>query len=155
MHPHQLPRNRRAGLAALCMAALLVLGGCQPQPGAKPHLADSWYIQLSGTVDTTQPARVFDVDGFDTTAATVATLHAEGKLVVCYLDVGSVESYRPDYPDFAAVPVRTQPRVARRAVARHPAPRRRRADWPDAPPAPRRRGSTCAGARASMPSTPT
>ncbi len=82
---------------ALCVSAFLVLSGCLPQPGAKPRLADSWYIQLTGTVDTTQPARVYDVDGFDTSAATVATLHAEGKLVVCYLDVGSVESYRPDY----------------------------------------------------------
>ena len=102
MRPHpELPTSTRAGLVALGVAALLVLGGCQPQPGAMPRLADSWYIQLSGTVDTTQPARVYDVDGFDTSAATVATLHAEGKLVVCYLDVGSVESYRPDFADFA------------------------------------------------------
>jgi len=101
MRPHRLPLARRSVLAALSVAALLVLGGCLPQPGARPQLADSWYIQLSGTIDQTQPARVYDVDGFDTDAATVAALHAKGKLVVCYLDVGSIEDYRPDYAAFA------------------------------------------------------
>ena len=34
------------------------------------------------------------VDGFETSAAEVAALHAQGKHVVCYVDVGTAESFR-------------------------------------------------------------
>jgi hypothetical protein len=39
---------------------------------------------------------VYDLDGFDTPAATVAALHALGDLVICYIDVGTAENWRPD-----------------------------------------------------------
>ncbi len=45
-------------------------------------------------------AAVYDVDGFDTSAAEVAALHAEGKRVICYIDVGTWENWRPDAKDF-------------------------------------------------------
>ena len=34
------------------------------------------------------------------TAATVAALHAQGKRVICYVNVGASESFRPDYAQF-------------------------------------------------------
>ncbi|MHB1837275.1 MAG: endo alpha-1,4 polygalactosaminidase, partial [Solirubrobacteraceae bacterium] len=43
---------------------------------------------------------VTDVDGFDTSAATVARLHALGQHVVCYIDVGTWENWRPDARHF-------------------------------------------------------
>jgi hypothetical protein len=43
---------------------------------------------------------VYDIDGFDNTAADVAALHALGKKVICYIEVGAAESYRPDYAQF-------------------------------------------------------
>jgi hypothetical protein len=55
-----------------------------------------WQWQLQGKVDAAVPACVFDVDGFETPRATVAALHRSGRVAVCYLDVGSWESYRPD-----------------------------------------------------------
>jgi hypothetical protein len=55
-----------------------------------------WQWQLQGKVDTGVPACVFDVDGFETPRATVTTLHRRGRVAICYLDVGSWESYRPD-----------------------------------------------------------
>ena len=61
-----------------------------------------------GTGDTTasgSPATapaVYDIDGFDNTAADVAALHALGKKVICYVEVGAAESYRPDYAQFPA-----------------------------------------------------
>jgi hypothetical protein len=61
-----------------------------------------------GTGDTTyqnMPAAnplVYDIDGFDNTAADVAALHALGKKVICYIEVGAAESYRPDYGQFPA-----------------------------------------------------
>ena len=41
-------------------------------------------------------ASIYDVDGFDTSAAQVARLHARGTRVVCYIDVGTWEDWRPD-----------------------------------------------------------
>jgi hypothetical protein len=63
----------------------------------------SWQWQLSGTVNTSVAAAVFDVDGFDTKASTVATLHVKGARVICYLDVGGAEPDRPDYAQFPKV----------------------------------------------------
>ncbi|HSR95326.1 MAG TPA: endo alpha-1,4 polygalactosaminidase [Solirubrobacterales bacterium] len=63
----------------------------QPAPTTEP-----WQWQLQGTVDTSIDAAVYDVDGFETPARTVRQLHRQGRKVVCYLDVGSWESYRPD-----------------------------------------------------------
>ena len=45
---------------------------------------------------------VYDIDGFDNTAATVSALHAAGDHVVCYIEVGAAENYRPDYSLFPA-----------------------------------------------------
>jgi hypothetical protein len=43
---------------------------------------------------------VYDIDGFDNPASTVWTLHGMGKKVVCYIEVGAAETYRPDYNKF-------------------------------------------------------
>jgi hypothetical protein len=59
-----------------------------------------WQWQLQGRVDSGVPACFFDVDGFETPAATVAALHRSGRVAICYLDVGSWESYRPDAARF-------------------------------------------------------
>ncbi|HET7509734.1 MAG TPA: endo alpha-1,4 polygalactosaminidase [Solirubrobacterales bacterium] len=59
-----------------------------------------WQWQLQGKIDTSVPACVFDVDGFETPRATVAALHRSGRVAICYLDVGSWESYRPDAKRF-------------------------------------------------------
>jgi hypothetical protein len=45
---------------------------------------------------------VYDIDGFTNPAATVAALHARGDKVICYIEVGAAESYRPDYRQFPA-----------------------------------------------------
>jgi hypothetical protein len=60
----------------------------------------AWQWQLQGKVDTNVPACVDEVDGFETSKATVAKLHENGVRVICYLDVGSWEEYRPDQGEF-------------------------------------------------------
>jgi hypothetical protein len=67
-----------------------------PTPGM------TWQWQLTGTIDQTVDAQMFDVDLFDTPAATVAALHAAGRRVVCYLSAGTFESWRPDASLFPA-----------------------------------------------------
>jgi hypothetical protein len=66
------------------------------QPPAHP----TWYWQLQGKIDSSRAAAVFDVDGFDTPAREVRRLHAAGRHVVCYIDVGTWERWRPDAKGF-------------------------------------------------------
>jgi hypothetical protein len=67
----------------------------QPKPTSAP-----WQWQLQGKIDTSVPASVYEVDGFDTPASTVRRLHRQGRKVICYLDVGIWESYRSDRAQF-------------------------------------------------------
>lgn len=94
-------RRSLALLAAVVMAVLLVGSPVHAATMWTPtgHIA-SWQWQLSGTVNASVQAAVFDVDGFDTTAPTVAALHAKGAKTICYLDVGGAEPGRPDYGQF-------------------------------------------------------
>jgi len=43
---------------------------------------------------------VYDIDGQGATAADVAAIHAAGAIAVCYVDVGTLENFRPDYSQF-------------------------------------------------------
>ncbi len=61
-----------------------------PKPGV------TWQWQLTGNLDTSVDARMFDIDLFTTPAATIEKLHAAGKIVVCYFSGGSYEPGRPD-----------------------------------------------------------
>ncbi len=67
-----------------------------------PPAVSSWQWQLTGTIDQTVAAQMFDVDLFDTPASTVASLHALGHKVVCYVSAGSFENWRPDAAQFPA-----------------------------------------------------
>lgn len=45
-------------------------------------------------------AKVYDIDGFENSAAIVRGLHARGRKAICYIDAGAYESYRPDASKF-------------------------------------------------------
>ena len=66
----------------------------------RPAQATTWQWQLTGTVDTTVDAQMFDIDLFDNSASVVNTLHGQGRKVVCYMSAGSWEDWRPDAGDF-------------------------------------------------------
>ncbi|MDX6589799.1 MAG: hypothetical protein QOI84_1073 [Solirubrobacterales bacterium] len=91
---------------ALCAAVLVLLLPSEPASAGqrwlpKPTTA-AWQWQLQGKIDTSINAGVYEVDGFETPAKTVAKLHRLGRRAICYLDVGSWESFRPDasrFPD--------------------------------------------------------
>jgi hypothetical protein len=55
-----------------------------------------WQWQLQGAIDLSIGAEVYDVDGFETPKSVVERLHRLHRRAICYLDVGSWESYRPD-----------------------------------------------------------
>lgn len=75
-----------------------------PSSGAawKPALTDSFQWLLGAPFDTSENASVYDVDGFNTTAADIAQLHGMGRHAVCYIEAGAYENYRSDASAFPA-----------------------------------------------------
>jgi len=78
-----------------------------------PPLATTWQWQLTPdanatTINTSVVADMYDIDGFDNTAATVATLHslpgtaAAHRSVLCYFSAGTLENWRSDAGSFPA-----------------------------------------------------
>jgi hypothetical protein len=107
------PTFRTSAAAALALIALLLLSarGAHASPGCAAGESGAgrwrpapttapWQWQLQGRIDTGIKACVYDVDGFETPRRTVDLLHHRGARVICYLDVGSWESYRPDRDQF-------------------------------------------------------
>lgn len=68
----------------------------------KPAISTPWQWQITGTVDQTVPVTMYDIDLFDNSAAVVASLHAQGRKVVCYMSAGTWENWRPDASSFPA-----------------------------------------------------
>ncbi len=65
-----------------------------PAPGT------AWQWQLTDPVDTSVDVPVYDVDSTYTSAATVAALHSMGRKVICYVNAGAWEDFRPDQQAF-------------------------------------------------------
>jgi len=66
----------------------------------RPRVGDAWQWQLSGELDLSIDVPIYDVDWMTTSADTVAELHDLGRHVICYLSVGTWESYREDADAF-------------------------------------------------------
>ncbi|MCW2875518.1 endo alpha-1,4 polygalactosaminidase [Actinacidiphila oryziradicis] len=95
-------------LSAMC----LLLTGCVAVPDRtpdghpaarwQPRPGTAWQWQLSGRVDTRVAVPVYDIDGFENSAAVVERLHRDGRKVICYLNTGAWEAFRPDHTAFPA-----------------------------------------------------
>ena len=90
-----------AGLSAASAAAASGIAADQP-PHWTPPAQLTWYWQLQGKVSNNQPVAAYDIDGFETSAEQVTALQALGKHVICYIDAGTAENFRPDYKSFPA-----------------------------------------------------
>ncbi|MEU8652697.1 endo alpha-1,4 polygalactosaminidase [Streptomyces sp. NPDC048737] len=104
-------RRAVAGPAVLATVLVTALSGCSgdgrtggPDPTAKPRWQPrpglAWQWQLDGRVDPSADVPVYDIDGFENSAADVARLHRDGRKVICYVNVGAWESFRPDKDAF-------------------------------------------------------
>ena len=102
------------------MLIAMILGGCSqaeptptPTPFARsgsppegieiwrPSLNTSWQWQLNGLpVDQSFDVDMYDIDLFDNGASVVAALQAHGSKVVCYVNAGGWEDWRPDASQF-------------------------------------------------------
>ncbi|ESQ92643.1 endo alpha-1,4 polygalactosaminidase [Asticcacaulis benevestitus] len=65
-------------------------------------MSATWQWQLTGTFNTSYNVGVYDIDLFDTPAATITSLKAAGRKVVCYFSAGSSENWRSDFSQFTA-----------------------------------------------------
>ncbi len=93
-----LTRCLRVGTAlAIISTALAAPGGAAARWVPPQKL--TWYWQLAGTPKV-EPVQATDMDGFDNSAATVASFHARGQRAICYIDVGTWENWRPDAGQF-------------------------------------------------------
>ncbi|GAB4052422.1 endo alpha-1,4 polygalactosaminidase [Catellatospora paridis] len=91
------PSSAPTGSTSADPAAPGLPPGAAPAGGRwQPRVGASWQWQLSGKIDLTVAADVYDLDAFTTTAAQVADLHRAGRKVICYVNAGAYEEFRPD-----------------------------------------------------------
>ena len=88
--------KRTAALVLACLALQLAAWPANADSRWTPPRGLSWQVQFSGQIDTSVDAGVFDLDAFDTPASLVQALHDEGRRVVCYINAGAWENWRPD-----------------------------------------------------------
>ncbi len=72
----------------------------RPSPTPAPVLTPAFQIQFSGTPSFDDRASIYDLDLYDTAQADVQKAHARGKKVLCYINAGAVEDWRPDASQF-------------------------------------------------------
>ena len=65
-----------------------------PTPGT------TWDWQLDTPVKMTNSGQVYDIDLFDNDSSLVDELHFQGRHVICYISVGTMEDWRPDSDQF-------------------------------------------------------
>lgn len=92
-------------LVAVCVLVLTVFAANADSSTGWLKKTTTWQWQIQGAIDQTVAADMFDIDLFDArpgeiNAGVIASLHAKGKYVLCYLDSGAWESYRPDASQF-------------------------------------------------------
>ena len=96
------PMNRATvGIVALLAMAVWLppsVAAARWMPGPRT----TWQVQFSGRLNPSIDATAFDLDMFDTSAGSVAALHAKGHKVVCYINAGAWEDWRPDAARYPA-----------------------------------------------------
>jgi hypothetical protein len=103
-------RSQSQKRTKLALALALAVAGTAGAFGASAAIASvarwrppariTWYWQLQGPINNAVNVDVYDIDGFDTRASEVARLHSRARHVICYIDIGSWERWRPDSGTF-------------------------------------------------------
>lgn len=96
--------QRRHALAIGAILLATLVSGSQASTGWLTKTT-TWQWQIQGKIDQSVSAQMFDIDLFDArsgeiNAGVIDSLHTNGKHVLCYMDSGAWESYRPDASQF-------------------------------------------------------
>ena len=67
-----------------------------------PQMTFDWDLRSELPLNSQYNAEVVDIDAFDNSVELVKELHDQGKKVIAYISVGSVENWRSDAADFPA-----------------------------------------------------
>lgn len=114
---HSVRNSVRHSVRAILLVTVLALAGCSgtggedgeddntrsPSPTSspwRPRPGLAWQWQLDSRVDPSVDVPVYDIDGFENTAADVSRLKRDGRRVICYINVGAWEDFRPDKDTF-------------------------------------------------------
>jgi hypothetical protein len=62
----------------------------------RPTVGMTWDWQLQTPHDFDYDVQVFDIDLFDSDPSLITKLHARGRKVICYVNLGAWENWRPD-----------------------------------------------------------
>ena len=66
-----------------------------------PKAGTRWQIDIHGPLSNTSiDVPIYDIDLFENSAETIASLHSQGRKVICYFSAGSYEDFRPDKGEF-------------------------------------------------------
>lgn len=102
-------KHRASWLGPLLVTVLLLAGCASAERDGgdgetpeiwRPRPGTAWQWQLDGRVDPRVDVPVYDIDGFENHASDVARLHRDGRRVICYINAGAWESFRPDSDDY-------------------------------------------------------
>lgn len=81
-------------------------GGADDDAGGddiwRPAPGTTWQWQLSGAIDASFDAQMYDIDLFDAPVETIDGLRSAGRIVICYFSAGSYEDWRDDAGEFPA-----------------------------------------------------
>ena len=74
----------------------------------KPTVGMTWDWQLRTPINPNYDVQVYDIDLFDNDAQVIADLHARGRKVICYVNLGAWENWRADADRFPKEIIGTQ-----------------------------------------------
>ena len=98
--------SRQLAIVAALLLTLLALPGLPVGTAAaerwRPQAGLDWQVQFSGEIETQVDTDVFDLDAFETDASIVEALHDDGRRVICYVNAGAWENWRPDADRYPA-----------------------------------------------------
>lgn len=81
-------------------ATASTISSSQANPVAVIPKSTTWQWQLTGAVDQSVDAKLFNIDLFDNSQTLITSLKTKGKTVICYFSAGSYENWRIDANSF-------------------------------------------------------
>jgi hypothetical protein len=99
-------KRMKYNMLSCLLCVVLLFGYSLGQDDVVFSRGQKFQIILTGTPDASKmplpptDAPVWDIDLFDSDAATINTLKTAGKIVICYFSAGTLEDWRDDAKDF-------------------------------------------------------